>query len=141
MTVGERFWAKVDASAGLGACWEWLAYRGRDGYGQFGVGRVVKRAHRVAFELARGPVPDGLTLDHLCRNRGCVNPVHLEPVTAGENVLRGISPAATHARAEQCPQGHQYDAGNTYTYRGWRRCRRCNADRARRRRVNFKREG
>ena len=83
-------------------------------------------AHRVAYELMRGPIPDGLTLDHLCRNVGCVNPDHLEPVTMKENILRGYSPAAQAARRDECAHGHAYTPENTYRYaNGSRRCRIC----------------
>lgn len=130
----ERFWDKVDKS---GDCWEWTAYK-LQGYGRFGVGgrrenggRIVY-AHRWAYEALVGPIPDGLTLDHLCRNRACVNPDHLEPVTGATNSLRGESPAAVNARKTNCPKGHEYTAENI-TYGGYsgreRRCRACNRER------------
>src|SRR5215831_2038423 len=74
-------------------CWEWTAGKDRDGYGQLHVSRPEgdssARAHRVVYELLVGPIPEGLTLDHLCRNRGCVKPSHLDPVTVGDNIRRG----------------------------------------------------
>lgn len=76
-----RFWSHVDAE---GDCWEWTVSTGSHGYGQFavgGLGGTMVLAHRYAFELLVGPIPEGLTLDHLCRNKICVNPDHLEPVT------------------------------------------------------------
>src|SRR6266496_2265386 len=88
-----RFWAKVDRSGGSRACWLWTGKTGRDGYGRIGLGGrgalVRVRAHRFAYELLIGPIPDGLQIDHLCRVRHCVNPAHLEPVTQRENILRG----------------------------------------------------
>jgi hypothetical protein len=84
-----RFWSKVDAS---GDCWEWTGYTDQDGYGRVGVGRRVDQrtipAHRYAWELMVGPIPEGLEIDHLCFNRPCVNPDHLEPVTHTENMRR-----------------------------------------------------
>lgn len=132
----ERFWAKV-MRGGPGVCWTWTASRAH-GYGQFGVQGHCLRAHRVAFELTRGPIPDGLVIDHLCRNRACVNPDHLEPVTNRENLLRGIGFPARHAALGRCPQGHEYSAENTYlSRRNQRQCRACHrlAERARRARA------
>lgn len=100
-----RFWSKVEMSEPQ-ECWEWTAYRNDKGYGTFGMGRVTKKAHRVAYELVRGPIPEGLELDHLCRNRGCVNPFHLEAVTSRVNTLRGSVPR-TH-----CSKGHERSPEN-----------------------------
>ena len=126
MTVGERFWQKVDRSGGPDACWPWLGGKCSDGYGTFWVGGKTVGAHRVAYTLLVGPVPDGLTLDHLCRARGCVNPAHLEPVVHRINVLRGASFSATNAQATHCPNGHPYDEKNTrFRPRGGRECRAC----------------
>jgi hypothetical protein len=87
------------------------------------------RAHRVAYELLVGPIPDGMHLDHLCRTPACVNPAHLEPVTPRVNSLRGVSFSAVNATKETCPAGHPYSADNTYlspTKRN-RLCRTCQA--------------
>lgn len=112
-----RFWAKVDTSGGPTACWPWMAStKGKSGYGQFNVGgnRIIN-AHSMAYEVMVGPVPEGRTLDHTChseavargecldaadcRHRLCCNPEHLEPVTHGENVRRGIA-ALPHSMRE-----------------------------------------
>jgi len=83
-------------------------------------------AHRAVYESERGPIPEGMTLDHLCRNRGCVNPDHLEPVTNRENILRGVSPSAVHAAKTHCRCGLDYDSVDR---NGFRYCSRCKAAR------------
>lgn len=106
MTIEDRFWPKVDRG-GPDECWGWLAHRNPKGYGRFSVTRTHHvQAHRFAYEQEVGPIPTGLTLDHLCRNRGCVNPAHLEPVTNRENVLRGETLPALNIRKTRCPNGH-----------------------------------
>lgn len=116
-TTAERFWSKVNKSQG---CWLWTAAVNARGYGKFKAERY-EYAHRYAYRLMVGPIPPDMTLDHLCRTPLCVNPAHLEVVTALENRLRA-SRAITH-----CPHGHQYTAENTATgSRGERRCRECN---------------
>lgn len=87
--------------------------------------------HRVMYESMVGPIPDGLTLDHLCRNRACCNPDHLEPTTMRENTLRGDAVSAINARKTHCIRGHAFDSVNTYEWRGHRHCRACSALRAR----------
>ena len=129
----ERYWPKVNKQGAvparrpdLGPCWEWMASHNGLGYGQFRAGPVMVRAHRWAYEHLVGPIPAGLDLDHLCGNRGCVNPAHLEPVTERENVLRGGMPNGALAKRTHCGRGHAFDEANTY-YRpdGGRRCRKC----------------
>lgn len=122
--LAERLTGRVVVDFKTG-CWLWIGNTNKHGYGivqQGGLeGGMRLRAHRAVYELLVGPIPDGLTLDHLCRVRHCVNPAHLEPVTRGENVRRGEPAQRTH-----CPLGHEYNAANTY-YRpsGARVCRHC----------------
>lgn len=134
LSADERFWVKVDAATGsLEECWEWRGALTQAGYGQ-GVDHSTGRfwlAHRVAFEQLRGSIPDGLHIDHLCRNRLCVNPWHLEPVTNRENVRRGMSGELK----TECANGHPYTPANVYLHQGrHRQCRVCGREGAARRR-------
>jgi hypothetical protein len=108
-------------------CLVWPGTVTNRGYGEIKVEGKRKPVHRVLFEVEVGPIAEGLQLDHLCRNRLCVNPAHLEPVTHIENVLRGESPPARNARKTHCAHGHQYTPANTYATRDGRgrRCRTC----------------
>jgi hypothetical protein len=111
-------------------CWTWRAARDRYGYGTIAVDRKKRPAHRVSYSVFRGPIPEGMVIDHLCRNRACVNPWHMEPVTNEENVNRGLrSGAKTH-----CVNSHEYTPENTYARpdSGKRKCRACNAAAVRR---------
>ncbi len=108
-------------------CWLWVGYVRPDGYGEMGGGPgEVLRAHRFSYEHFVGPIPAGLTIDHLCRVRSCVNPKHLEPVTQRENNRRGFSIYATNARKTHCKNGHPFDEANTRWHRSnGITCRRC----------------
>jgi hypothetical protein len=118
-----RFWAKVEKTD---ACWLWRGSKDPAGYGIVKLERRQARAHRVAYELAVGPIPDGLTIDHLCENKGCVNPDHMEPVTRGVNNLRGNSPWALNAKRLVCKHGHPLTGENLrITPRGTRACKAC----------------
>lgn len=114
------FWAKVNrfgriVSAELGHCWEFTGKPHTDGYA------MIRRrpnppilVHRYSYELLVGQIPKGLTLDHRCKIRHCVNPAHLEPVTLAVNIGRGSSPSAINARKTQCPKGHYYADGSRF---------------------------
>lgn len=138
----ERFLEKVNKNGpipehrpDLGPCWLWTAKKDKNGYGRFGVDATEASAlaHRWGYKTFVGPVPDGLELDHLCRNTGCVNfERHLEPVTHQENVKRGAK--GQPQNLEACPWGHDYDEANTYvTPRGHKVCRKCRDSRVPRR--------
>jgi hypothetical protein len=127
-------------------CIEWIGGLNGVGYGQFYVGKQNRGdtgkgyAHRWSYEYHVGPIPEGKHLDHLCRNPACVNPEHLEPVTARENLLRGTGPSASHAQKTHCPAGHAYAGRNLYVYptKNIRRCRECGRQQAQARRNQRK---
>lgn len=129
--AAERFAQKYSVDAKTG-CWIWRGAGSGTGYGSLGVNGVQVAAHRFAYELLCGPVPPRLVLDHLCRNRGCVNPAHVEPVTQGENVRRGLTGQNNSAKT-RCPYEHEYTAENTYILprSGSRVCRTCQKRRRR----------
>lgn len=121
--VEERFFSHV--TQGPDDCWLFDTINSK-GYGQFQLDGRNLQAHIWSYEFLIGPVPDGLTLDHLCRVRACVNPWHLDPVPHRVNILRGIGPAAINARRTQCVNGHPFTSENTYlTPNGRRQCRTC----------------
>ncbi len=121
----ERLLEKVEQR---GACWEWTGSKNHGGYGQISLNSRLRPAHRLAYELMIGPIPDGLTIDHLCRFPSCVNPTHLEPVTMRENLMRGEGTSARNARKTTCLRGHPFDA---ITPDGRRECRTCHRDQKR----------
>ena len=123
-----RFWRFVNFNGPirkpeLGPCWEWTGRAlTHNGYGRFRAGGRRTVAHRWIWERQHGPVPDGMELDHLCRNRLCVR--HLEAVTRAENHKRSNHPG----KRAHCPKGHPYDEQNTRLYQGRRYCRACMAE-------------
>lgn len=117
-----RFWRKVNKTE---SCWLWAGAHNLNGYGTFGVDHVHRLAHRYAYELLVGPIPEGKSLDHLCRVRNCVNPAHLEPVTHEENMAR--RPKSTH-----CVNGHEWTSETTWLDKaGHRHCLPCRKEYAR----------
>lgn len=147
-TVEQRFWHKVD-KRGPDECWLWLGVRSSDKYGNKTYGQLwvptspdmraqgrMAKAHRISYALAHdGAISDELQIDHLCLNKGCVNPAHLELVTQAENMRRG--PQIERARAwaaaiTHCPHGHEYTPENTIRDAGKRKCRICVNERGRR---------
>lgn len=136
LPLSARFLAKVEKHdvdcECCNGCWHWRASLLASGYGTVHAFGATRRAHRVAYELFVGPIPDGLHLDHLCRNKGCVNPDHREPVTSRENTLRGDTIAAANAAKTHCADGHPFDARNTRIRKdrpGNRECVACERER------------
>lgn len=112
-------------------CWDWVGAQNNSigecgtSYGLISGYGSSRCAHRIVFERLRGPIPAGLTLDHLCRRRCCVNPDHMEPVTMRVNILRGKGWGARNAARTRCPRGHAYDLTTTWRKNGGRACRTC----------------
>lgn len=109
--IGDRLWPKI-ATTPFG-CWEWTATKNSYGYGRIWDGDRLVLAHRAVWEVLIAPLSDDVDLDHLCRNPGCVNPAHLQPVDHRENVLRGTSIPAENARKTECVNGHEFTPENT----------------------------
>lgn len=123
----ELFWAKVDKTPG---CWNWNAAKDRDGYGVWSVRMAGKpkqfRVHRISFLLANGNIDEALTIDHLCKNKACLNPAHLQQVSMAENIRRSTS---FNGSKTHCKNGHEFTASNTAFRRGSHRsCKTCHAN-------------
>ena len=125
----ERWWNLIRPPERDDDCWEWRTAKQRGGYAAFVVGSPASRvkwlSHRYSYTAFRGPIPDGLVIDHLCRRPWCVNPSHLEAVAHRENTLRGNGACAVHARKTHCARGHPYDEANTKFKKSGRVCRTC----------------
>ena len=103
--LSNNFWKKITH---VDTCWIWNGYIDKDGYGRYKHEGKNYFTHRLAYLTYSGEIPQGLEIDHLCRNRNCCNPDHLEAVTHKENILRGESPSAINGRKAKCPKGHDY---------------------------------
>jgi hypothetical protein len=145
-TFAGDFWWRVEKTD---TCWLWRGYLMVNGYGSFSAGPGGSQlVHRTAYELLVGPIPDGMTIDHVkangCTSRACVKavpdkygPTHLEPVTNQENLRRGDGPTGRKARQTHCMRGHIFDERNTLIRRnGTRRCRTCSRADSRRRKAS-----
>jgi HNH endonuclease len=138
-----RFWQYVEKTAD---CWIWHGAASKDGYGIFveygeHLEKIMWRTHRFAYVTLVGPIPDGLTLDHLCRNRSCIRPAHLEPVSNVENLLRGNSWSGINKRKTHCKHGHVFDEANTYYDKhGDRHCKTCGREWMARKRASQREE-
>ena len=121
-SLHDRFFEKVKKEN----CWLWTAKKEKAGYGRFSIRDHEFAAHRVSYQLLKGDIPDGFTLDHTCKNPSCVNPDHLEPVTMQINLLRGNTFQARNASKTHCPRGHPYNGDNLLKQKyGGRECRAC----------------
>lgn len=124
----QKVWAKVDKTE---TCWLWTGAKSRSGYGHVVYAAKHWPAHRLIYELEVGPIPEGLQLDHLCRERRCVRPDHLEPVTAAENTRRAVAFRTPPPPKSHCPHGHAYTDENLIADpRGRRLCRACKSRRS-----------
>lgn len=136
----QRLLSKIQVENG---CWVWQGYKCNWGYGRIKVHGQILVVHRVAYEEFIGPIAENLEIDHLCRNRMCINPAHLEPVAHKVNIQRGTagkypSNGDQGRRKTHCPHGHLYDLFNTHwTKLGHRECRSCRAAQNKRRRKKL----
>ena len=125
--VLENFWSKVNKTD---SCWNWTACKNKDNYGQFWLEGKPYKVHRIVYEMYYGKIPSGLVLDHLCRNKRCCNPEHLEAVTNKENITRGLAGKTInrynpHKDKTHCSKGHPYSGDNLLFNKNKRVCRIC----------------
>lgn len=133
----ERFVSRINFTP---TCWFWT-FKSDNGYGRFWLNRKSELAHRIAYLIWQGEIPTEKQLDHLCRNRNCINPAHLEPVSIKENVLRGQGITAQNAQKTHCKLGHELIESNLYaSKRGNRVCAKCQLSRLRKWRSGGKNE-
>lgn len=122
--------SKINTDSGLDGCWNWTGCTDKDGYGHVRINKRSYRVHRVIATFRFGQLPDGLVIDHTCRNTSCCNPIHLEVVTNRENVCRGSAGNLNSSRTrgtvdECCPHGHDRSKFGYLDRRGWICCRAC----------------
>lgn len=133
LSAEERFLAKVEKTE---TCWLWRGTILSTGYGVLSLNGRAISTHRLSYQLYKGPIPDGLVIDHLCSVTACCNPDHLEAVTNEENIRRGLSPSAVTRRIGRCKRGHDLAGDNVYSSPGSPRRRRCKkCQQARRRKA------
>jgi hypothetical protein len=120
-SLEERFWCRVSKQEN--GCWLWIGAKSANGYGQIAHKKTTIGAHRLSYKLHKGEIPAGLVIDHLCRNRSCVNPDHLEAVNQRTNTMRGESPSVKQHNKGFCKNGHPMTPENRDSKR--RRCRVC----------------
>ncbi len=135
-----RFLVKIEKQPGPDGCWLWTARVNDDGYGEFRAFAKNVKAHFYSFVIYKGPVPQGLEIDHECKRRNCVNPRHLRAIPHAKNVIRGEE----HYKRQQthCQRGHEFTAANTGYNREKRYCRACSnaAQNARKRKYREARQ-
>lgn len=126
----QRFFSKIKFNEKT-TCWDWMASTDKDGYGQFWLNKKYHKAHRVSYELIKGVLTKGLTLDHLCKNKKCCNPEHLEQVSIQTNLKRAFHQISTiNSKKTHCNNGHEFTPDNTYiTPLGKRQCNECQRQR------------
>jgi len=129
-----RFLEKINVTEN--GCWEWIGSNDRAGYGRIRINEKNVKIHRFIYEYYYGSICSDLTIDHLCRNTSCCNPLHLEQVTLQENILRGNGTAGINSRKTHCIHGHEFTKENIYKHQYPRRiCKACAQGASRKRRL------